>query len=550
MTLTKVSYSLITGATVNVLDYGADPTGSADSTSAIQAAIATGLDVYVPDGTFKLTSALTLTTSNQSIFGNGAKSYLKQTISDVNTFYGSGLSNVTISNLRVTPAPGHASVDNAAITFNASNYCVVDNVTVDYNSASAFHGIWLVNSSNNRITNNLFLNAPGTNGVIFTAGGADIVFTELSSYNIIDNNQCVSGNVYGINITTNTNGNTVGNHITNNTVSNCTAYGIILYGGDPNKYIGSSVISNNIVKNITGGALTIVSPPEKWFGAGIYLNGVVNSTISNNVVEDTCLQTTASSLPIGAICGTQNANIVTGNVIRNSSKVGIYFSSGNAASTFPEPINVSAIVSNNIINSTVEDGIKMYNGRRVTVEGNSLYSIGTSGITVDTNGDWLTESHIVDNTIHNAASAVNVNNQSKSIICQNSINSISSSGIGIANTNYAIANENTLQSITINGISIGSTVTSGTVSNNVFNNISNVAIVLSANVYVTNNVFGTVVTRYVGNYAPYQAVVPAVGTWYVTNTVLNSAPAAGQPQGWVCTVAGTPGTWAAMANLV
>lgn len=39
MPLTKVSYSMINGASVNVLDYGADPTGVADSTAAIQAAV-------------------------------------------------------------------------------------------------------------------------------------------------------------------------------------------------------------------------------------------------------------------------------------------------------------------------------------------------------------------------------------------------------------------------------------------------------------------------------------------------------------------------------
>lgn len=39
MSLTKVSYSMITGAPVNILDFGADPTGINDSAPAIQAAI-------------------------------------------------------------------------------------------------------------------------------------------------------------------------------------------------------------------------------------------------------------------------------------------------------------------------------------------------------------------------------------------------------------------------------------------------------------------------------------------------------------------------------
>ena len=56
MSLTKVSYSIIAGAVVNVLDYGADPTGVADSTSAFNAAITAlpfiGGTVSIPLGTY------------------------------------------------------------------------------------------------------------------------------------------------------------------------------------------------------------------------------------------------------------------------------------------------------------------------------------------------------------------------------------------------------------------------------------------------------------------------------------------------------------------
>jgi len=42
---------------------------------------------------------------------------------------------------------------------------------------------------------------------------------------------------------------------------------------------------------------------------------------------------------------------------------------------------------------------------------------------------------------------------------------------------------------------------------------------------------------------------PTTGTWAVGDEVLNNTPAAGGTPGWVCTTAGTPGTWKAMANL-
>jgi len=61
MALTKVSYSMITGAPLNVLDYGADPTGVADSQPAIQAAINSGaVEIIIPSGTYRINSPLVI----------------------------------------------------------------------------------------------------------------------------------------------------------------------------------------------------------------------------------------------------------------------------------------------------------------------------------------------------------------------------------------------------------------------------------------------------------------------------------------------------------
>jgi hypothetical protein len=83
MALTKATYSMISGAVVNILDYGADPTGVSDSTAAIAAAQAVacagtlGLDgvtivaqskVYFPAGTYKVTN---LTYVGAPWFGDG-----------------------------------------------------------------------------------------------------------------------------------------------------------------------------------------------------------------------------------------------------------------------------------------------------------------------------------------------------------------------------------------------------------------------------------------------------------------------------------------------
>jgi len=63
MALTKVSFSMVQGAPINVIDYGADPTGATDSTSAINAAIAFAMAgghkmVYFPQGSYSVSTIL------------------------------------------------------------------------------------------------------------------------------------------------------------------------------------------------------------------------------------------------------------------------------------------------------------------------------------------------------------------------------------------------------------------------------------------------------------------------------------------------------------
>jgi hypothetical protein len=65
MSLTKVSFSMIEGAYVNALDYGADSSGATDSSAAIQAALnfatANNQGLFLPSGTYVVNTAIVLT---------------------------------------------------------------------------------------------------------------------------------------------------------------------------------------------------------------------------------------------------------------------------------------------------------------------------------------------------------------------------------------------------------------------------------------------------------------------------------------------------------
>ena len=67
MSLTKATYSMIDGAAANVRDFGAVGDGIADDTAAIQAAINASTYVYIPLGTYKITSTLVLQSPNANV---------------------------------------------------------------------------------------------------------------------------------------------------------------------------------------------------------------------------------------------------------------------------------------------------------------------------------------------------------------------------------------------------------------------------------------------------------------------------------------------------
>ena len=83
MSLTKVSYSMINGAPANVLDFGADPTGAADSYAAFLAAYNSGAGtIEIPLGTFWLSQTFVI---DRAVIVNGASSANTRDMLPVNT---------------------------------------------------------------------------------------------------------------------------------------------------------------------------------------------------------------------------------------------------------------------------------------------------------------------------------------------------------------------------------------------------------------------------------------------------------------------------------
>ena len=141
MSLTKVTYSMINGDVANVLDFGADNTGATDSSTAFQAAVATGKSIFVPKGTYKCGFSLGY---GQRIFGEGAR--------DATTLTPTG------NNATVILVP--------STTLVARQHCVIENLGIlNPNSYTGCSGIWFQGTDVNTINDNHFVENVFINGL-------------------------------------------------------------------------------------------------------------------------------------------------------------------------------------------------------------------------------------------------------------------------------------------------------------------------------------------------------------------------------------------------
>jgi hypothetical protein len=150
MTLTKATFSMINGAQVNVLDYGADPTGVANSSSAFTAAyadaVAGGGEMFIPAGTY-----LGQFTFNGEAPVRGAgirRTVLKpsNTSSYCVRLYGTGGDanlGATLSNLSITSTAGTGT----GLLCGDSGGTGFSNGLVERIEISGFSDNWLINQA-------------------------------------------------------------------------------------------------------------------------------------------------------------------------------------------------------------------------------------------------------------------------------------------------------------------------------------------------------------------------------------------------------------------
>lgn len=120
MALTKVTFSMIEGEYINVLDYGAVGDGLVDCTSAITSALVIGKPIYFPVGIYKVTSQLAIP-SGASFFGDDSEDYgeAAQQVKNPSVILFSGFSAGTYG---MQFANGVRGVTFKSIGFNGSDW--------------------------------------------------------------------------------------------------------------------------------------------------------------------------------------------------------------------------------------------------------------------------------------------------------------------------------------------------------------------------------------------------------------------------------------------
>lgn len=395
---------------VSILDFGADPTGVADSTTAVQAALNSGAGaVYAPAGTYLISSVQPA--SNQYIYGDGAATIFKQKAGAnfVRPFLIASKSFVTLDNFTIDGNGNNqaAGEQNHGVFIADSTDINVMNLVV-HDCQGDCIGIY---SDNNSI---LARRIRVENNTCYNFGRCGIVISGTGAFHVL-----IQGNItrVGTRVTTSTSGGN-GIHLELDSTPPVAPGWITVSNNTTDDLISSSGIFSNLV--IDGNTIR-----NSYNGSGFGLITVINAAscvVSNNTITDLLGVTGNGGIYYQDAIGAVAQNIViSGNSIGGVQSDGISMFSSAAGFSSPFVIDGNTLiscgggirvlsdlhtvtVSNNSMRSITDYCIKIGGTNGVLVIGNNGYNFGGAGIMIENQGASASNgSYIIGNAFGNAS---------------------------------------------------------------------------------------------------------------------------------------------------
>jgi hypothetical protein len=388
-------------------------------------------------------------------------------------------------------------------------------------------------------------------------------------------NSVVTGTSYGISV-----GTGQGFKVVNNTINNA-RHSIAGGGFEPLRetVYANNTCHNSTLENVTG-SIDIHGNMEFSVVTGNVASSItcagINAVISNNILN-------SAEADVNGILIFQEINsdyyLISGNRVScaGASAYGCYVSptvSNLNIKNLSFIDNDFSTVSNGIYIQPRNSGVTGCSASFVKIQGNKLTSstllcflLNVNGAATYTVTNLLSSNNVYESVAYDAFLCVSGNpiTLTQSVGDVFRANRLNGNVAQFGGTDVRITNPTFIGNTGGAGNSRAvSYINSGRiiVANPVFANMDFKAEISAATEYVENgwysatptinNAAGARLVNFygaLGRAVTYGTAAPTTGTWAVGDRVFNQTPAVGQPKSWVCTVAGTPGTWVSEGNL-
>jgi len=364
--------------------------------------IQTGIDllpadggvVYIREGTYTITNAITITNDNTEIKGAGSSTII-QTVGNIEAISATNVDNISIHDVHIIGSG--AGGTNNGIHFTTVTGSIITGCFID--TMGNFCIYLTTTSDTNRIVNN---NVSGSRAGIWldTASSSNTV----SNNNINDMNYGAGGGYHGIALLYGSDNNT----LIGNIISDCNISGLYSLESERNTFTGNTS-SNNSSGIFIWGGLTATS--NNIISSNVFSGNVMGANlvyidhtiIANNIFLDNYYGIGGS---VDNIVQDLTYITISGNVF-----TGQYGNAIKIATSNVHDSNDIVIIGNNFYNNGITGASSIWladptqNIYRVIISGNTISTSGNYGIYIETSRIYNT---LISNNIFTANTSGNI----------------------------------------------------------------------------------------------------------------------------------------------